>query len=153
MRPVTTCQPLSPRVFVDADVLFAGSASPSQHGASLVVLRMAEITLINAYTSQQVIGEARRNLAKKIPKALPTFEVLVSRCLTIVTNPSRGDLAAYHGLADVSDLPVLVAALRSECPWLVSFNTKHYMPGHPAVKVLPPGDFLLRIRSILAGLS
>ena len=35
-----------PRVFVDADVLFAGSASPSEHSASLVVLRLAEITLI-----------------------------------------------------------------------------------------------------------
>ena len=37
--------PSKPRVFVDADVLFAGAASPSEHGASFVVLRMAEITL------------------------------------------------------------------------------------------------------------
>jgi hypothetical protein len=35
-------------VFVDADVLFAGAAAPSEHGASLVVLRMAEIPLIEA---------------------------------------------------------------------------------------------------------
>ena len=28
-----------PRVFVDADVMFAGSASPSEHGASLITLR------------------------------------------------------------------------------------------------------------------
>ena len=36
------------RVFVDADVLFAGAASGSEHPASLVVLRLAEITLIEA---------------------------------------------------------------------------------------------------------
>ena len=44
-----------PRVFVDADVLFAGAASPSAHSASLVLLQMAEITLLDALTSQQVI--------------------------------------------------------------------------------------------------
>ena len=37
-----------PRVFVDADVLLAACASPSEHGASLVILRMAEITLLDA---------------------------------------------------------------------------------------------------------
>jgi hypothetical protein len=40
-------------VFVDADVIFAGAASPSEYSASNVVLRMAEITLINAITSAQ----------------------------------------------------------------------------------------------------
>lgn len=41
-----------PRIFVDADGLFAGAASPSEHGASLLVLRMAEITLVEALTSE-----------------------------------------------------------------------------------------------------
>jgi hypothetical protein len=54
--------PPKPRVFVDSDVLFAGAASPSEHGASLVVLRMAEITLIDAVVSEQVIIEVERNL-------------------------------------------------------------------------------------------
>ena len=49
---------VSCRVFVDAGVLFAGSAAPREHGASLVVLRLAEITLIEAVASQQVITEA-----------------------------------------------------------------------------------------------
>jgi hypothetical protein len=35
------------RVFVDADVIFAGSAAPSEHSASHVVLRMGEITLLD----------------------------------------------------------------------------------------------------------
>ena len=69
-----------PRLFVDADVLFAGAASPSEHSASLVVLQLAEITLIEALTSQQVITEAERNLAAKLPQALPAFR-LVSESL------------------------------------------------------------------------
>src|SRR5438067_845328 len=64
---MTTTPPRKPRVFVDADALFAGAAGPTDHGASLVVLRMAEIPLIDAVVSQQVIVEAERNLADKLP--------------------------------------------------------------------------------------
>lgn len=41
------------RVFVEAGVLFAGAASPREHSASQVVLRLGEITLIDAVTSRQ----------------------------------------------------------------------------------------------------
>ena len=46
-----------PRAFVDADVLFAGAAAPGEHGASLVILRMAEITLIDAVASLEKVCE------------------------------------------------------------------------------------------------
>jgi predicted nucleic acid-binding protein len=148
--------PTSPsrlRVFVDADVLFAGSVAPSQHGASLVVLRLAEITLIEAVVSQQVITEAERNLAGKLQEALPAFRLIVSRCLRIVPDPEPADLAPLAGLADPKDLPILAAAVREGCPWLVTFNVRHFQPGHPAVQVLPPGELILRVRERLAGLT
>jgi hypothetical protein len=47
----------------------------------------------------------------------------------------------HLGCADPEDLPILVAALREDCPWLVSFNLRHYRPGVPAITVLRPGDF------------
>ncbi len=139
-----------PRLFVDADVLFAGAASPSKHSASLVVLQLAEITLIEALTSQQVITEAERNLAAKLPQALPTFRLLVSRSLQVVPNPQPEELGAYAGAADEKDLPILVAAVREKCPWLVTFNVRHFQPGHPRVAVLRPGDFIRRVRELLA---
>jgi hypothetical protein len=43
--------PPKPRVFVDADVLFAGVASADEHSASLLILRLSEITLIEAVAS------------------------------------------------------------------------------------------------------
>lgn len=144
---------VKPRVFIDADVLFAGSASPSEQGASLIVLRMAEITLIEAYTSQQVLTEVERNLEAKLPQALPAFRLLVSRCLKIVPDPTQEDVQDHIGLADVTDLPILVAALQAQCAWLVTFNTRHYRPGHATVQVLPPGDFLLRVRDLLIQLG
>ena len=90
--PQTTAR-RRPRVFVDADVLFAGAVSPSEAGASLVILRLAEITLIEALTSEQVIVEAERNLASKLPQKLPEFRLLVSRCLHVVPDPAPADLA------------------------------------------------------------
>ena len=137
-------------MFVDADVLLAGAASPSELSASLVVLRAAEITLIEAITSEQVIAEAERNLAAKLPQALPTFRLLVSRCLSLVPDPSPADLAEHAGQAAVADLPILVAALREGCPWLVTFNVRHYRPGHRDIAVVRPGEFVQRVRDELA---
>ncbi|MBU0510399.1 MAG: PIN domain-containing protein [Chloroflexi bacterium] len=139
-------------VFVDADVLFAGSASANANSSSQVVLSMAEITLIEAITSEQVIAECERNLIQKIPSALPAFRLLVDRCLHIVPDPVPGDLAAYQGLADSKDLPVLVATLQAECPWLVTFNLRHFQPGHHDVQTLRPGDFVLQVRDTLTRL-
>lgn len=142
-----------PRVFVDADVLFAGAASPSEHGASLVVLRMAEITLIEAFASQQVIVETERNLQDKLPAALPAFRLLVSKCLQVVDDPSREALRDWAGIANPKDLPILVAAIRENCSWLVTHNVRHFQPGHHAVSVIRPGDLLMAVREQLASLS
>lgn len=142
-----------PRVLIDADVLFAGAASPSEYGASLVVLRMAEITLVKAIASRQVIVEAERNLTEKFPNALPTFRLLVDRCLDIVEDPTREDLSKYEGSADVKDLPILVAAIQHKCSWLVTFNTRHFQPGHPDVTVLEPGTFVKWVRELLVYLT
>lgn len=149
----TRISPHRPRVFVDSDVLFAGAAGPGEHGASLVVLRMAEITLIEALVSQQVVTEAERNLREKMPTALPAFQLLVHKCLRIVADPELSDLKTLAGKADPKDLPILCAAVRESCPWLVTFNVRHFRPVHLSVAVLRPGEFVLRVRDQLAHLS
>jgi hypothetical protein len=145
--------PAKPRVFVDSDVLFAGAASASEHGASLVVLRMAEITLIDAIVSEQVIVEVERNLAGYLPGVVPLFRQLVARCLRVVPEPSAAELAVCSGLADPKDAPILAAAVREGCPWLLTFNLRHFQPGHPSITVLRPGDFIQHVRARLALLS
>lgn len=144
--------PPRPRVFVDADVLFAGAAAPGERGASLLILRLAEITLLEALTSQQVVTEVERNLGEKLPQALPALRLLVSRCLRVVADPSPEEIAAAGGLSNAQDLPILVAAVRERCPWLVTFNVRHFRPGHPAVTVLQPGELVRRVRERLAHL-
>ena len=149
--PLTSSR--KPRVFIDADVLFAGSAAPSEYGASLVVLRMAEITLLEAYTCRQVIIETERNLVAKLPRVLPAFQLIFDRCLRVVPDPQPNQVKVYTRLANKIDLPILVSALQHECPWLVTFNIRHYQPGYPEVSVLSPVDFLLRVRDLLVRLG
>ena len=79
--------PAKHRIFMDADVLIAGSASSSEYGASLLLLRLAEIILIYVLTSEQIIAEVERDLEEKIPRAIPAFRHLVSRCLDVVRDP------------------------------------------------------------------
>jgi hypothetical protein len=117
---------------------------------ALVVLRMAEITLVEAITCQQVIDEAGRNLADKIPTALPTFHLIVSRCLQVTPTPTAAERLPYHGLADPKGLPILVAAVREQCPMLITFNGRHFQPGHPDVQVLRPGEFIRRARYLFS---
>jgi hypothetical protein len=148
-----TGPPSRPRVFLDADALLAACASPSEQAASLVILRLAEITLLEALTCEQAITEVRRNLQVKLPQALPIFETIVGRCLRVLPDPSAADLARHAGMAHDEDLPILVAAALAECPWLVTFNLRHYQPGCPTVTVLRPGEFLMRVRDQLSRLG
>ncbi len=138
---------------VDADALFAAAASPSEHGASLLVLRLAELSLIYAVTSEQVITEVARNLTEKLPAALPTFQLLTTRSLYKVSDPAPDALPPYQGAADEKDLPILVAAVNAGCQWLVTFNVRHFQPGVDSLQVVRPGDFILRIRTLLHALT
>ncbi|MFQ6014867.1 MAG: PIN domain-containing protein [Anaerolineae bacterium] len=142
-----------PTVFLDADVIFAGAAAPSEHSASHVVLHMGEITLIECVTSQQAVTEVERNLADKLPSKLPEFRLVVSRCLRVVPDPEPADLLPYAGQANPKDLPLLVAALREKCAYLLTFNVRHYSPPAGTITVQQPGQFLLTVRSLLSQLS
>jgi hypothetical protein len=36
---------------------------------------------------------------------------------------------------------------------LITFKVQHFQPSHPAVRVLPVGELILRVRERLAGLA
>ena len=137
-----------PKVFLDADVIFAGAAAPTEHGASHVILQMGEITLIDCISSEQAVKEVERNLAEKIPEKLPDFYLLVSRSLRIIDDPQPGELIAYTQQADPKDLPILAAALKERCSYLLTFNVRHYTPTTPDIIVQQPSGFLMTVRSL-----
>ena len=140
------------RVYVDADVLLASAASPAEHSAGQVVLTLAEITLIDAITSELAVEESERNLRRKLPDALSTFRVLLQRAVRVVSSPSAQAVRAGAGQAHWKDLPHLVCAREHRCAYLITYNTTDYEPGHPAVQVVPPGALVRRVRDRLTAL-
>lgn len=142
-----------PAVFLDADVLFAGAAAPTEHGASHVILRFGEITLIELITSTQVITEVERNFEKKLQDKLPELRLIISRCLRVLPDPKPEELISCEGQADAKDLPILVAAIKQGCRFLLTFNIRHYTPATTEIIVQRPGDFLTTVRTQLVQLT
>ena len=113
-----------PRLFLDADVLIAGSASTS--GASHIVLQLSRLTIIECITSKQAQTEAERNLMEKLPFAFPTFRQLLDVAVKIVNDPLPQELQLFQGQANPKDLPILITAIMNDCNYLVTFNVRHY---------------------------
>lgn len=139
------------RLSLDADVLFAGAARSSETAAGYTLLLLGEVGLIEAVTAVQGIEEAERNLTAKVPAALPLFQRVVERCVTILPDPPLAAVLARSGLAQPADLPHLVTAIEADCRWLVSFNERHYQPGHPGISVVAPGVMIRQLRARLVG--
>lgn len=130
-----------PCVFLDADVIFAAAAAPTDYGASRAVLRMAEIGLLDCVTSTRAVAEVERNLEKKRPNNLPHLRAIISASLRIVPNPEPEELVPFVGQAHPADLPLLVAALKEGCRYLLTFNARHY------TRPPPPSPCSVRVSS------
>jgi predicted nucleic acid-binding protein len=142
---------LRPKAYLDADVLLAAAAST--RGASHIVVKLSEFTLIEGVISEAVHMEVERNVRVKLPAALPAYRALVhSAKLRVVPWPTVDHLEVYQGQADAKDLPHLAAACLAGCHYLVTHNTRHYAPKPGLIEVLTPGVFLERIRTQLARL-
>ena len=141
------------KIFLDADVIFAGAAAPSEQSASHVILRMGVLTILDCVTSEQAVTEVERNLQEKLPFKLPEFRLLVSRCLRVISDPQPATLSNYENMADASDMPLLVAAIQEGCSFLITFNIRHYHPDHEEIKALKPGDFIITLRQLLTQMS
>lgn len=126
------------------------SGSFSTTGASHMILRVAELGLLDAVSSEQALREAERNLAAKLPVGLPAFRTLTKASVRWVADPSDEELRPFREQADAKDVPILTAAVRSGCSSLVTFNVGDYRGA--SIRVETPGDFLRRLRSVLEGL-
>lgn len=142
---------MEPKVFVDANVLIAGSASRT--GASRAVLALGEIGLIQLYTNRQVINESERNIRHKLPQALPIFtEFLIYLNLQILDDPVPESFSRWLSVIEEKDAPILEAAVQLPAEYLLTLNTKDFTPNvadATGLTIQTPATFIQNIRNIL----
>jgi predicted nucleic acid-binding protein len=133
-------------------VIIAGSASST--GASRAVLILAEIGLFKAIVSQQVIQECQRNLANKLPVAMPAFlELLTRLALEVVDDPDAQDVARWQTIIEEKDAPILAAALRANANRILTLNTKDFTPEvalQAGIILQTPAQFIQNLREVIA---
>ena len=143
--------PRIPKLLIDADALVAGAFSTT--GASHIILKLGELSILECVAPVQVREEAERNLRYKMPDALPLFRVLVSRAITIIADPSPTTVLRFAKQAHPEDVSILAAAALSGCEYLVTFNIRHYYPeADTPVAVISPGKFLQLLRHTVSRL-
>lgn len=118
-----------------------------------MILQLGELGLLDLVSSEQARREVERNLAAKLPAALPAFRLISQSACRWVDDPKAADLESLSQEAHPKDLPLLVAASLAGCRSLVTFNTRDYRPKKLAVQIETPSGYLTRLRTRLADLA
>jgi len=139
------------RVFVDANVLIAGT--DSQSGASNAVLKMGEIGMFQLVVCKQVLDEAERNLRKKLPRALPNFAAQMARLrLEILPDPTIEQVKPWKEIIEAQDAPILCAAVASGADRFITLNTKDFtldVAKHSGLTIQTPAQFVEEVRELV----
>lgn len=138
------------RVFCDADVLIAGSAST--RGASHILLQLSELTLIDCVSSPAAIAEAERNIAAKLPAASSAFRKILAAAVGVVPEATPSLARSREGQAHPKDLPILAAAVASRADFFATFNVRHYQKRTEAPIVVQPRRVVAAVRALLGRL-
>lgn len=138
------------KVFVDASVLFAASASAT--GASREILRYAWRREIIPVLNGLVLEETERSLAAKRPGALDMFYLFRESLPLAVVEPTPQEVMAMWPYTDYEDAPHLVTAKKAHVDCLVSLDRRHMVNRRDDVlqkvglRILLPEELLQELR-------
>jgi predicted nucleic acid-binding protein len=135
------------RVFLDSNVILSGLLSDT--GAPRIILDVLCLRLpfLTGMTGRYNIIEIERNLAKKMPAAVPVYrKYLPMTNLEVIPMPSPEELkGAQCGISD-KDIPVIVSAIKGKADFLVTGDKKDFkkpkMKGDYPFKIASPSEFI-----------
>lgn len=141
-------------IFLDSSALIAGAISES--GAAHVLLNLGETQDILLTVSEMVIVESERSMAKKSPSSLDDLRNLIKLSnLRIVENPTKEEVEAnLYLIGDPTDVPILLAAMKTKVDYLATHNRKHFLDDltvaeKSGLRIGTPGDVLAWLRENL----
>jgi predicted nucleic acid-binding protein len=132
------------RAFVDANVLYSAAIGGG-------VARLWKCTGVTIVTSEYAVRETWDNLCENVAapeerqRALDTLAGLVGQS-ELIEAASSPPLAHTWNLPDPKDVPILLAAIESNCEYLLTGDKacfgKYFGSTLDGVTVLRPGEFL-----------
>lgn len=135
------------RVFLDSNVILSGLLSDK--GAPRIILDMLCLRLpfLIGVTGRYNIIEIERNLAKKMPAAIPVYrEYLPKINLEIIQMPSAAEVKKFYGHVSDKDIPVVVSAINGKADLLVTGDKKDFAKlkakGNELFKIVSPSEFI-----------
>ncbi len=141
------------KVFLDAGIYIAGAGSAL--GGSRQILDWCAQRLLQPLTSRQVLTEARRNVAKKLPRAVAALEQIIQAVdADLTSEPTVEEMSNAAQVAPEKDAPILAAARKVKVDYFVTLDRKHFK--QPKVQdtvpfpILLPEEFAPLIRAELA---
>jgi len=128
------------RIFLDAGVYIAGAGSAS--GGSRQILDWCAERLLHPFTSRQVLFEVRRNVAKKLPRAIAAVErILQAVDSTLSPEPTDKEIEHATRVVPEKDAPILAAARKANVDYFVTLDRKHFK--QPRVQATVPFRIVL----------
>ncbi len=117
---------------------------------------MGEAGLIDLIVSRQVLEETKRNVAKKVPRALPFYRAaLREKAIQVVDNPPPEEITRHEDvILHKADVPIVVAAIEAQVDYLVTLDRRHFIDDKGVAEksgllIGTPGDALAWVRKLL----
>ena len=133
------------KVFIDTNVLIAGSVSVT--GASAAVLDLCEAESIQMVIGRQVLVEADRNFSTKLPRLVTQFRQFIQNLAPMmVEDPPAMAVERAATLIDRKDAVILAAAIEAKVDYLITLDKKHFIKERVRrnipIEICTPADFL-----------
>lgn len=134
------------KVFIDSSVLIAAAISPTGSARDLVMKALR--SKIQVVISDLVIEETQRNLAEKVPKALPALQLFLETLNPEVVSPTKRQVQKASKVVELKDAPIVAGAITAKADYLASFDRKHILAQKQEiarsfkVKVVTPDELI-----------
>jgi predicted nucleic acid-binding protein len=140
------------RIFIDSNVFLDGLLS--QWSGSRAILILAARRIVRLVLAEDVLLEVERHLLKLLIEQpqrgshlIDTYDkfIKLARPERIPLTTSEEVLAHRHLIRHLADVPVLVAALKSQPDWLVTKNTDHFSKAvaqRTGLRIIHPDHFI-----------
>jgi predicted nucleic acid-binding protein len=145
-------------IFFDSSAMIAGIVS--SQGAARALLLLGEDKKVTISVSEQVIAEVERNIARKVPGALPfARELMLHSHMRILRDPPIEAMRQHlDWISHAADVPILVAAVSAGVDYLVTLNTRHFIDDPEVARrsglhIGTPGEVLAWVRGELGGID